>query len=128
VSVTSDLAALRSACLAVACAETSCHPPTYRARQEAGTLRSPLDLHCSPVAYAVLAVFGGAIVRGTVEGVRHYWNRLPDGVEVDLTSCQFGGDGRTPLKRGRKAKLGELTPLSFLAFLARVRDQLSRRL
>lgn len=40
-------------------------------------------------ALVVQDVFGGALLRGTVGGVSHYWNRLPDGEEVDLTRAQF---------------------------------------
>jgi hypothetical protein len=32
---------------------------------------------------------GGKLIRAEVEGVSHYWNRLPDGTEIDLTRDQF---------------------------------------
>jgi hypothetical protein len=67
---------------------------------------------------------GGDIVTGRVKGVQHYWNRLPDGKEVDLTSCQFGGDGYTPFKKGRKVKRKGLTDIRFLMFAQRVKDNL----
>lgn len=65
--------------------------------------RSPLAGYCGVVAQVVQGMFGGDIMAGRVDGVRHYWNRLPDGREVDLTSCQFGGDGVTPVTSGRKS-------------------------
>ena len=33
--------------------------------------------------------FGGELVRAMVAGESHYWNRLPDGAEVDATRGQF---------------------------------------
>jgi hypothetical protein len=66
----------------------------------AGAL-SPLAGYCDAAAEVVRGLHGGAILTGTVEGCQHFWNRLPDGRDVDLTSCQFGGDGLRPLKRGR---------------------------
>ncbi len=34
-------------------------------------------------------LFGGQLLQATVQGVSHYWNRLPNGTEVDLTRDQF---------------------------------------
>jgi len=31
--------------------------------------------------------------RSREKGVNHYWNRLPDGREIDFTSDQHGGNG-----------------------------------
>ena len=109
---------LREACVAAAGAKTSCHPELYNAH------KSPLEGHCAAVAYMVQGMFGGEIVTGRVTGITHYWNRLPDGKEVDLTSCQFGGDGYTPFKKGRKVKRGELIPLRFLLFASQVYEVL----
>lgn len=65
------------------------------------------------------------IVTGKIKGITHYWNRLPDGKEVDFTSCQFGGDGFTPLKKGRKVRERTgFTPLRFLLFAKKVMEQL----
>ena len=36
--------------------------------------------------------FGGDLLRSMVQGISHYWNRFPDGREVDLTRQQFGPD------------------------------------
>ena len=111
---------LREACLKAAHAATCCYPQHYDEN------KSPLDGHCSAVATVVQATMGGDIVTGLVEGVRHYWNRLPGGQEVDLTSCQFGGDGYTPLKKGRKVKKGDddLVHPMFLVFTMRVMEEL----
>ena len=48
--------------------------------------------HCAVAAMICQDLFGGTLRRGVVNGVSHYWNRLPDGTDVDLTSDQFGGD------------------------------------
>lgn len=50
---------------------------------------------CGATALVVQDLLGGHLVLGEVheDGVRqgwHYWNRLPDGVEIDLTREQFG--------------------------------------
>ena len=40
--------------------------------------------------------FDAEVVRGSIDGVQHYWNiigRIP----VDFTSDQFGGDGYNPI-------------------------------
>ena len=44
---------------------------------------------CAVTALVVQDAFGGDLLRAMVEGVSHYWNRLPDGSEVDLTRQQF---------------------------------------
>lgn len=55
--------------------------------------------HCDITALVVNDLFGGALVvgevhlRGEQQGF-HWWNRLPDGSEVDLTRSQFR-DGQT---------------------------------
>ena len=59
---------------------------------------NPMWGHCAVVASIVEEVFGGEILRASLEGTpfahmrSHYWNRLPDGREVDLTESQFGGN------------------------------------
>ncbi|GAB2908500.1 YunG family protein [Streptomyces mayteni] len=50
--------------------------------------------HCDVTALVVNDVFGGDLVVGEVylDGVQHgyhWWNRLPSGVELDLTREQF---------------------------------------
>lgn len=45
---------------------------------------------CAVTALVVQDALGGALVRADVCGIAHYWNRLDDGQEVDLTREQFG--------------------------------------
>lgn len=104
--------------LSAASADTAFSPEFY------DRTKSPLHLHCGAVACIVKALFGGDIVTGRIKGVQHYWNRLPNYMEIDLTSCQFGGDGFTPLKKGRKVIRKGLTPLRFLLFANRVKEKL----
>lgn len=54
----------------------------------------PARGQCGPTALVVHDLLGGDLIRGEVwaAGVRvghHWWNRLPDGTEVDLTADQF---------------------------------------
>jgi len=44
---------------------------------------------CAVTALLVQDHLGGELLNGKVGGVSHYWNRLPDGVEVDFTREQF---------------------------------------
>lgn len=44
---------------------------------------------CAVSALAIQGEFGGELIRAVVQGVSHYWNRLPDGTEVDVTRDQF---------------------------------------
>lgn len=50
---------------------------------------------CYVTARVVKEICGGDIVKNG--NVKHYWNRLPDGMEIDLTSDQFDGDGIYPV-------------------------------
>jgi hypothetical protein len=117
---------LRKTCLKVAQADTSCYPSEYKRAKESGELKSPLRGHCAAVATMIRGMFGGDVVQGRVNEESHYWNRLPDGIEIDLTSCQFGGDGLTPFKKGRKVPVRERTNPRFLVFAARVLAELKR--
>lgn len=49
---------------------------------------------CAVTALIVQDLLGGDLLRGSVNGVEHYWNRLPDLSEVDLTRHQFGHSAR----------------------------------
>lgn len=78
---------------------------------------NPARGHCIVTALVVNDLLGGVLVRGEVHvgGERvdfHWWNRLPGGIEVDLTREQFGPEETvtagaalarptTPMKRGR---------------------------
>lgn len=110
---------------AVATWETACNPVSYAT---ANGLYGPLYLHCAAMAVVVKATCGGDIVQGRIDGKwSHYWNRLPNGVEVDLTSCQFsdlGGDGWHPLKKGRRVSWDGRSNLRFLLFAERISERL----
>lgn len=124
-TVLRQLHSLRRASLKVARADTSCFPERYQKLQEEGSLISRLTGHCGPIAFMVKAVAGGSIVTGVIQGEPHFWNRLETGEEVDLTSCQFGGDGISALKTGVKVNTDEaLVPLQFLYFANLVRLEL----
>lgn len=56
---------------------------------------NPARGQCATTAVVLHDYFGGSLVMGEVivEGVRvdyHWWNRMPDGEEVDITRGQFG--------------------------------------
>jgi hypothetical protein len=95
-----ELQRLRRAALRVAAQDTAYDAGAYRAAQAQG--RSPLVGHCNAMAYVVQSRLGGEIVEGRAGKERHMWNRLPSGVEVDLTSDQYGGDGFTPVASPRR--------------------------
>lgn len=95
-----QLKRLRKIFLKIACAEFSCYPDGYDSKEKL----SPLDGHCAVVSHLIWKLFGGNIVTGRINGIQHYWNRLPDDKEIDLTSCQFGGNGFDPFKKGRVVK------------------------
>jgi hypothetical protein len=50
---------------------------------------------CYVTARAVNRVFGWEVLHlsSKKEDINHYWNRMPNGREVDFTSDQFEGDG-----------------------------------
>ncbi len=66
------------------CRETSVDPEKW-------TPDNPAYGQCAVTALVIQDLLGGDLLRGTVNGVSHYWNRLPDGTEIDLTKSQFGG-------------------------------------
>jgi hypothetical protein len=53
------------------------------------TSENPARGHCTVAVLLVQDEFGGRILRGLVGGLSHFWNRLPDGSDVDLTRDQF---------------------------------------
>lgn len=62
------------------------------------TFGNPLYAHCAVVSLVAQDLFGGELVRASLEPFpefahmrSHYWNRLPDGTEVDFTEPQFFG-------------------------------------
>jgi len=56
------------------------------------TQENPLWGHCAVIALIVQDYFGGDLLRASLRLApgSHYWNRLPDGTEVDRTARQFG--------------------------------------
>lgn len=60
---------------------------------------------CAVTALIVQEEFGGDILRSpTREGDSHYWNRLPDGSEIDLTADQFSVLDDKPLRSCAKTR------------------------
>lgn len=69
--------------------ETSADPENW-------TPENTLWGHCAVVSLLAQDYFGGDLIRGSLEDFpeyaylrSHYWNRLPDGNEIDLTQGQF---------------------------------------
>jgi hypothetical protein len=55
---------------------------------------------CYVTALLVQNILGGKVIAGEVDYDTHYWNKLPDGTEIDFTSDQFNdGDGIHPHSR-----------------------------
>ncbi|MBI2025085.1 MAG: hypothetical protein HYT03_03315 [Candidatus Harrisonbacteria bacterium] len=60
------------------------------------TKNNPLWGHCAVVSLLAQDVFGGELLRASLEGTEfakmrsHYWNKLPTFGEVDFTGPQFG--------------------------------------
>ncbi len=72
------------------CAETAWTPSLW-------TQENPAAEQCFSTAYVVQQLLGGEIVHAEVYPYaepkhRHAWNRLPSGIEVDLTREQFPAD------------------------------------
>jgi len=73
-------------CLEVAWSrETSADPANW-------TSLNPAWGQCAVTALVVQELLGGTLMRGKVRNDAHYWNMLPDGVEIDFTRQQFGED------------------------------------
>lgn len=60
------------------------------------TVENPLYGHCAVVSLVAQDYFGGELVSASLESIpkyahlkSHYWNRLPDGTEIDFTREQF---------------------------------------
>lgn len=58
----------------------------------------PSGGQCFVTAMIIQDIFGGELIQGIVQQIdgkiSHYWNKLPNGKEFDLTSDQFvEGDG-----------------------------------
>ncbi|MGW4638176.1 YunG family protein [Sphaerisporangium sp. NPDC004334] len=71
----------------------TCHPDS----REEWSPQNPARDQCGMTALVVQDILGGDLILGEVHvgGVQighHYWNRLPDGFEVDFTADQFRPD------------------------------------
>lgn len=64
------------------CRETSADPERW-------TEENPAWGQCAVTALLVQDLLGGDLLRSTVDGISHYWNRI-DGFDLDLTLRQFG--------------------------------------
>ncbi len=90
--------------VAVCSAETSADPKNW-------SPENPLYGHCAVVAILVQENFKGEFLRASLFEVKgyeqmqsHYWNRLPNGAEVDLTAGQFKGNDRDSVPDGKPTK------------------------
>ena len=81
---------------------------------------TPLCGMCVEVSLIIHGIFGGILLSGFVGENQHYWNRLPDGRELDLTSDQFGGDGYAPLITGKPVDVPTPIPLTAILFAQHV--------
>lgn len=76
-----DIQTLKDTLLLTWCAKTA---------QGEWTPKCPSLNQCAVTALVVQDYFGGDLLRCKMtNGNSHYWNRLPDGTEEDLTADQF---------------------------------------
>ena len=81
----------RAVLLKICSRETSADPGGW-------TQENPHWGHCAVVALLAQDLFGGELLRASLEDTAfasmrsHYWNRLPDGREEDFTRAQFGAN------------------------------------
>jgi hypothetical protein len=78
-----DLQALEEALESAWSAETSWDPAHWNSA-------NPAWGQCAVTALLIQESFGGILLVSMVGGIQHYWNRLPNGREIDLTRQQFG--------------------------------------
>ena len=119
-SAAPGLGALRAAMVAVASEDTA-YGKDYAGRADR------LALHCGAVSYVVQRRYGGRVLSARVRGESHLWNRLPGGVEVDLSGSQYGGDGWRPLAKGRVEPERKTVNPRFALFEERVHEALGLR-
>jgi hypothetical protein len=75
------LVRLRAALERAWSAETSANPDWSASLPSAG--------QCAVTSLVLQDMFGGTLLRAEIAGQSHYWNRLPDGTDLDLTKDQF---------------------------------------
>ncbi len=95
------------------------------------TPENPLYAHCAVVSLLVQDIFGGVLLCASLEPFpefahmrSHYWNRLPDGTEIDLTEPQFFG--RRPRLMGEPKKRARLLSSSTSGITMRYKVLASR--
>ena len=74
----------------------------YRSTEYTGTPKSYGQ--CYVTARIMHEIFGWDIMINKKPPNNHYWNRTPDGREVDFTSDQAGGNGFDPFLTGKLSK------------------------
>lgn len=104
-------------------AETSDAPDNW-------TAANPSFQHCDVTARAVQEYLGGdilvsGVVRDGMRVDRHAWNRLPSGLEVDLTREQFLDGERFEAPVVLEHFSGRTVDERYEVFAARVRERLS---
>ena len=100
-----EIAEIKEALLKAWCAET--------ATNGLWTPACPSLNQCAVTALVVQDYFGGELLRCLMtNGDSHYWNRLPDGTEIDLTEDQFAYLKEEPIKNDFVIRTREYT-LSF---------------
>jgi len=70
-----------------------------------GSRQVPSRGQCAVTALVIQDLLDGDILRTEVDGISHYWNRLPDGHELDLTRDQFPRFAAGEVERRSRAHL-----------------------
>lgn len=115
---TSALAALSRDVEAAWAADTSTEPERW-------TVTNPAWGQCAVTALVIQDAFGGDLLRARVDGVSHYWNRLPSGEQVDLTRRQFTDGGRLETQPELRTRDYVLSFLETQHRYARLRERLA---
>jgi hypothetical protein len=105
------------------CAETSSDADGW-------TPENPAYQHCDVTARVVNDYLGGdvlvcGVIRDGVRIDRHAWNRLPSGLEIDLTRGQFIAGEQYEEPSVLREYIGETLPQRYELFAARVRERLN---
>ena len=89
----------------------------------------PSTNQCAVTAMLVQDMLGGDLVETHVNGVLHFFNRLPDGQDIDLTRDQFPADavaaGERLRTRGSLVRAGDVQR-RYLLLKAAVGKRLAR--
>lgn len=82
--VADTTSSLRQALRAAWASDTTADPDRWNSS-------NPAWGQCAVTALVVQDILGGQLLRCQGPSGSHYWNRLPDGTELDLTRDQFRG-------------------------------------